>query len=129
MKRFILAAALFLTTPAFSQSVQPAPVAPKPPKVYKPFRYETPCQLATQGQSYDDICIVIETRETGGALRTRNIYSNKFKLTIKGRFDKVQGYMTWDNYNQREYKWDYLSAGSGWTYVMPGVLLQNVSWD
>ena len=114
-----------LATLMFAQATP----AIQPPKIYKPFRYETPCQLATQGQSYDDICIVIETRETGGALRTRNIYSNKFKLTIKGRFDKKLGYMTWDNYNQREYKWDYLAAGSGWTYVMPGVLLQNVSWD
>lgn len=99
------------------------------PKVYRPFRYETACQLETGSNIYEDLCVVIETRETGGALRTRNIFSNKWKLTIKGRFDKKLGYMTWDNYNQREYKWEYKVGGSGWSYVMPGVLLENISWD
>ena len=83
---------------------QATPVAPKPPKIYKPFRYETPCQLEVNLQVYEDTCVVIETRETGGALRTRNIYSNKWKLTIKSWFDKKKGFMTWDNYNNREYK-------------------------
>jgi hypothetical protein len=108
---------------------QTTPVLPKPPKFYRPFRYETPCQLTTSGQTYDDVCVVIETRETGGALRTRNIYSNKFKLTIKGRFDPKLGYLTWDNYNQREYKFNYVPTDNGWTLVMPGVILQQVSWD
>ena len=107
---------------------QAAPVV-KPPKIYKPFVYETRCQLETGNNTYEDICKVIETRETGGGLRTRNIFSNKWKLTIKGRFDKEKGYMTWDNYNQREYKWEYKVGGTGWSYVMPGVLLENVSWD
>ena len=62
---------------------QVAPVAPKAPKVYKPFRYETPCQLETNNNIYEDTCIVIETRETGGALRTRNVFSNRWKLTVK----------------------------------------------
>ena len=108
---------------------QAAPVAPKPPKIYRPFVYETPCILETGLQTYEDVCKVIETRETGGALRTRNIFSNKWKLTIKGRFDKTLGYMTWDSHNKREYKWEYKVGGSGWTYVMPGVLLENISWD
>ena len=124
MKNLILATALLFATPAMAQTA-----APKPPKVYKPFVYETPCQLETNNNVYEDICKVIETRETGGALRTRNIFSNKWKLTIKGRFDPKQGYLTWDNYNKREYKWEYQVGGVGWTYVMPGVLLQNVSWD
>jgi len=37
--------------------------------------------------------------------------------------------MTWDSHNKYEYKWDYKVAGSGWTYVMPGVLVENISWD
>ena len=119
----LLASALVLAQTA------PVPAALKAPKVYRPFRYETPCQLETNSNVYEDTCIVIETRETGGALRTRNIFSNKWKLTIKGRFDKEKGYMTWDNYNKREYKWDYQIGGTGWTYVMPGVLLENISWD
>ena len=125
MKKLLLTAALLFAAPAMAQT---AP-APKPPKIYKPFVYETPCQLETNMQIYEDTCKVIETRETGGALRTRNIFSNKFKLTIKGRFVEGKGYMTWDNYNKREYKWDYMVGGTGWTYVMPGVLVENVSWD
>ena len=61
---------------------------------------------------------------------------NKHSLTIKGRFDKEKGYMTWDSHNKFEYKWEYKIGGTGgtdglgaWTYVMPGFLVQNVSWD
>jgi hypothetical protein len=125
MKSLFVVVSLVLTAPAFAQTSP----APKAPKVYKPFVYETPCQLETGGSIYEDLCKVIETREPGGALRTRNIFSNKWKLTIKGRFDKEKGYMTWDSHNNYEYKWEYKSAGTGWTYVMPGVLLENVSWD
>ena len=128
MKKILLAAALLFASPTFAQTA-PTPVTLKAPKVYKPFRYETSCQLESNNNIYEDTCIVIETRETGGALRTRNIFSNKWKLTIKGRFDKEKGYMTWDNYNKREYKWDYQVGGNGWSYVMPGVLLENISWD
>ena len=125
MKSLILAAVL-LTGSAFAQT------APKP-KVYRPFVYETACALDSGLQTQFDTCKVVETRETGGALRTRNIFSNKFGLTIKGRFDKEQGYMTWDSHNKFEYKWEYKVGGvneeGAWTYVMPGFLLQNVSWD
>ena len=83
-----------------------------------------------------DTCKVVETREKGGALRTRNIFSNRFGLTIKGWFDKEKGYIQTDSYNKFEYKWEYKVGGTGgadglgaWTYVMPGVLVQNVSWD
>jgi hypothetical protein len=104
-----------------------------PEKAYQPFRYETACALEVGNQVYDDICVVIETRERGGALRTRNIYSNKHSLTIKGRFDNQKGYMTWDSHNKFEYKWDYKVGGNDgfgiWTEVMPGFLVQNVSWD
>jgi len=100
---------------------------------YKPFTYETTCALETPKEFQMDTCKVIETREKGGALRTRNIYSNRFKLTIKGRFDKEKGYLTWDSHNKYEYKWEY-KVGSvdglgAYTYVMPGFLLDQVSWD
>lgn len=130
------------TAPVISTSTPkpiPTPVAASPnvapvaKKVYRPFTYETPCMLENKGNPYYDTCKVVETRETGGALRTRNIFSNRFTLTIKGRFDKEKGYMTWDNYNNREYKWEYKVGGldndGAWTYVMPGFLVQNVSWD
>ena len=126
MKKLIFLAALLFSSPVFAQET----------KTYRPFRYETPCILEAGIQTYPDVCVVIETREKGGALRTRNIYSNKHGLTIKGRFDKEKGYMTWDSFNKFEYKWDYKVGGTGgidslgaWTYVMPGFLVQNVSWD
>ena len=129
IKQLITFTLIFAGAPAFSQT------APKAVEkhIYRPFRYETPCLLESGMATYPDTCIVIETREKGGALRTRNIFSNKHGLTIKGRFDKEQGYMTWDSFNKFEYKWEYKIGGSAdpgaWTYVMPGFLVQNVSWD
>ena len=125
--KLIAILSLFLASPVFAEETV---------KTYRPFRYETACLLEAGIQTYPDVCVVIETRETGGALRTRNIFSNKHGLTIKGRFDKEKGYMTWDSHNKFEYKWNYKVGGSGgadglgaWTYVMPGFLVQNVSWD
>ena len=124
IKQLLALAAVFVAAPVFATPEQ---------KVYRPFRYETPCVLEAGLQSYHDICVVIETRESGGALRTRNIFSNKHGLTIKGRFDKEKGYVTWDSHNKFEYKWEYKVGGNqelgAWTYVMPGFLVQNVSWD
>ena len=129
MKLFALAAALLLSAPALAQT---AP-APAKPKTYRPFVYETSCALEAGLQTYFDTCKVVETRETGGGLRTRNIYSNKFALTIKSWFDKEKGFMTWDSHNKFAYKWEYKVSGvsdqGAWSMVMPGFLLQNVSWD
>jgi hypothetical protein len=125
-KLFLFLSIISITLPSFAQETKPT---------YRPFRYETPCGLETKTEFFEDTCIVIETRESGGALRTRNIFSNRFSLTIKGRFDKEKGYMTWDSHNKYEYKWEYKFGGNSvnglgdWTYVMPGVLLQNISWD
>jgi hypothetical protein len=121
MKKLLILATLLFSSPVIAG------------ETYRPFRYETPCVLEAGIQTYPDTCVVIETREKGGALRTRNIYSNKHGLTIKGRFDKEKGYMTWDSHNKYEYKWDYKVGGNqelgAWTYVMPGFLVQNISWD
>ncbi len=126
MKLLALAATLLLSAPALAQTTQK-------PKVYRPFVYETPCALDAGLQAQFDTCKVVETRETGGALRTRNIYSNRFGLTIKSWFDKEKGFMTWDSHNKFAYKWEYKISGTGeqgaWSMVMPGFLLQNVSWD
>jgi len=128
MKKFLPILFLLCSSPVFAQSQT---VVQK--KEYRPFRYETPCALETKQEFEMDECTVIETRESNGALRTRNIYSNRFKLTIKGRFDKEKGYMTWDSHNKYEYKWEYKVGGinqeGAWSMVMPGFLLQNVSWD
>ena len=128
MKSLLLAAAIVCAnTASFAQT------APPKPKVYRPFVYETPCVLEAGLQTYPDTCKIVETRETGGALRTRNIFSNKFGLTIKSWFDKEKGFMTWDSHNKFAYKWEYKVSGvdqqGAWSLVMPGFLLQNVSWD
>ena len=119
MKKLIVIAALLFSSPAFAQETQ----------TYRPFRYETPCGIESKNEFFEDTCVVIETRESNGALRTRNIFSNRFTLTIKSRFDKEKGFVTWDSHNKYEYKWEYKLGGTGWSYVMPGVLVENVSWD
>lgn len=127
MIRKLLIATMLLMSPALAQETK------QEVKTYRPFRYESACIVEKDTQTYEDMCVIIETREKGGALRTRNIYSNKFGLTIKGRFDKEKGYMTWDSHNKFEYKWEYKVGGNqdlgAWTYVMPGFLVQNISWD
>lgn len=127
MKKFLLLSTLLFATPSFAQSQTET-------KVYRPFRYETPCALQSNNEFLKDNCVVIETRESGGALRTRNIYSNRFGLTIKMRWDEKQKkYIQYDSHNQFEYKWEYKVGGvdgpTVWTEVMPAVLLQNISWD
>jgi len=132
MKSLLLATAL-LTTPALAHNHDSAVRTPTTPKVYRTFTYETPCALDVSLQTQFDTCKVVETRETGGSLRTRNIYSNRFGLTIKSWFDKERGFMTWDSHNKFAYKWQYKVSGvadqGSWSMVMPGFLLQNVSWD
>ena len=127
MKKLLLIVSLMLASPAFAQT------APPKPKVYRPFVYETPCILEAGLQTYPDVCKIVETRETGGALRTRAIFSNRFKLTIKSYFDPKKGFMTYDSHNKFAYKFEYKVGGvdglGAWSYVMPGFLLQNVSWD
>jgi hypothetical protein len=98
------------------------------------FKYKTTCYLETETDYRSDVCTVVETRENNGALRTRNVFSNRFGLTIKGRFDSQRGYITWDSHNKFEYKWDYKignipGSTTPHSYIMPGFLLENVSWD
>ena len=126
MKKLLALAAVLCTSPAFAQTVTTK-------KEYRPFNYETPCALETKNEFQIDTCKVVETRETGGALRTRAIFSNRFSLSIKSYVDKQKGFMTYDSYNKFAYKWDYKVGGVDglgvWTQVMPGFYLQNVSWD
>ncbi len=72
-----------------------------------PFKYQTPCILESQNVLTEDICTVVEVREKGGALKSRNIYSNKFSLTIKSYFSKEKRFMNWDSFNKIEYPWQY----------------------
>jgi len=118
MKKFLLSLLLLLPLPAHAVQT---------------FRYEVPCYLETTTNYYPDICVVIDTRENNGALRTRNIFSNRFPLTVKSWFDKEKGLMTWDSHNKFAYPWQYqigeVNGEGGYSYVMPGVLVKDVSWD
>jgi hypothetical protein len=98
-----------------------------------PFSYKTNCYVENDNKYYEDVCTVVETREEKGFLKTRNVYSNKFGLTVKLRWDGKQ-FLTWDSHNKYEYKWEYkLGNVPGYTnphtYIMPGVLLESVSYD
>jgi len=129
MKKLLLLT-VFLTS--ISTSVFAAERPPGHPTSSPPFKYQTDCYLETPETWIPDVCTVVETREKNGALRTRNIYSNRWGLTIKYRFDPVKGFVTWDSHNKFEYKWEYkvgMVNGSNATIVMPGVFLESVSWD
>lgn len=127
MKKLILLTSLLFASPTFAQTET------SKAKIYHPFTYETPCALEYNNEIQLDDCKVVETREFGGALRSRNIFSNRFRLTIKSRFDKEKGFVTWDSHNKFEYKFEYKVGNAdglrAWTYVMPGFLVENVSWD
>lgn len=107
-----------------------------PSAVYaQPFKYKTPCFLESNQEYIEDICTVVETRTDKGFLNTRNIYSNKFPITIKLRWDKQkEEFITWDSHNKFEYEWEYKTGNvpgknEPHTYVMPGILLESVSYD
>jgi hypothetical protein len=102
---------------------------PAPVFAGQPFKYQTTCTLDSQNVLTEDVCTVVEVREKGGALKSRNIYSNKFALTIKSYFSKEKGFMTWDSSNKMEYPWEYKMDPVKGTLVMPGVYLKEVSWD
>jgi len=102
---------------------------PAPVFAGQPFKYQTPCILDSQNVLTEDICTVVEVREKGGALKSRNIYSNKFALTIKSYFNKDKELVVWDSSNKIEYFWEYKLDPLKGTLVMPGVYLKEVSWD
>lgn len=128
MKHFVLVSALLFSTPTFAQTKS---IIEK--NTYRPFIYETPCALEYNNEFQLDTCKVVETREINGALRTRNIFSNRFSLTVKSRFDKEKGFVTWDSHNKFEYKFEYkvgnIDGLNAWSMVMPSFYLQNLSWD
>lgn len=106
---------------------------PLPASAFTTHRYETHCYVETPTQYVGDVCTIIDTREDNGALRTRNIFSNRFGLTIKSWFEKERGFVTWDSHNKFEYKWSYkignVDGANTYSYVMPGFLVNDVSWD
>lgn len=99
-----------------------------------PYRYAAACFRQVGSAYEEDTCTVIETRDVDGGLRTRNIFSNRFGLTIKNRWDGRR-FVTWDSFNQFEYPWVYKvnteieRDGVTGTLVMPGITVVNVSWD
>ena len=99
------------------------------PVFASPFKYQTTCTLESQNTLTEDVCTVVEVREKGGLLKSRNIYSNKFSLTVKMTHNKEKGFLTWDSFNKMEYSWKYKVDASKGTLVMPGLYLKEVSWD
>ena len=99
------------------------------PALAAPFKYQTTCTLESNNVLTEDVCTVVEVREKGGLLKSRNIYSNKFSLTVKMTYNKEKGFMTWDSFNKIEYPWEYKLDPLKGTLVMPGVYLKEVSWD
>ena len=99
------------------------------PALAAPFKYQPACTLESQNVLTEDVCTVVEVREKGGALKSRNIYSNKFSLTVKMTYNKEKGFLTWDSFNKMEYAWEYKVDATKGTLVMPGLYLKEVSWD
>lgn len=92
--------------------------------------YKAKCFLELPEQTLSDECTVVDTRDEGGYLKTRNIFSNKFTLTVKSRFDLVKGFVTWDSFNDREYNGIYHESKlKGLYYVMPAFLVQGLPLD
>ena len=101
---------------------------PLPAFAGQPFKYLTNCYLDSKGNTYEDVCTVVETREKGGQLKTRNVYSNRFGLTIKLRWNGQQ-FVTWDSHNKIEYTYPYQVVEGRGSMIMPGVIIEQVSWD
>lgn len=96
----------------------------------KPFEYYTKCALINNGV-HEDTCKVIETRESSGRLKTRNIFSNKLSFSIKSWLNSEDEYVTWDSYNKRDYYWTYRESyinGARFTAVTEWFFLEQVSW-
>ena len=110
-------------------------LAPMVAQAQPVFKYKTPCVLESPTHYHHDTCTVVETREDSGALKTRNVYSNRFGLTIKMRWDeKTKKFVTWDSHNKYEYHWEYKvgkvpGSAEPYSYVMPGFMVESVSWD
>lgn len=106
---------------------------PLPAFAFTTHRYQTDCYLETSVEFKYDTCTVIDTREDNGALRTRNVFSNRFSLTVKSWFEEKRGFVTWDSHNKFDYQWQYkignINGVNGYSYVMPGFLVKDVSWD
>lgn len=97
------------------------------------YKYKARCFAETPSAYVEDLCTIVETRTPTGALQTRGIFSNRFSLTIKSRFDPVKGFVTWDSFSNRVYRWGY-QAESGdsvvaLSRVKPGFLVEGLSWD
>ena len=119
MKNFLFATAAFfvIQIPAFAG---------------QPFRYTAKCYVV----NVEDQCVIVETREKGGALKSRNIFSNKAGLTIKMWWDSKQNkFVQTDSFNKFEYNWEYKAnpeikdGDIVATEVIPKVYVLGISWD
>ena len=101
-----------------------------PASASETFRYLQKCYLdGENGQVFEDICTVIDVRTSEGALYSRGIFSNKFSLSVKNKWDaKTKKFTTWDSHNAFNYYYEY-KVGKYGSYVMPAFQVENISWD
>lgn len=104
-----------------------------PAKADTVYRYKAKCFAETPSAYVEDLCTVIDTRSPNGALQARSIFSSRFSLSIKSRFDPIKGFVTWDSISNQEYRWDYQAepgdSGVAYSRVMPGFLVEGIPWD
>lgn len=73
-------------------------------------------------------CTVVDTRNADGFLNTRGVYNNTYGYTMKQRFVEGRGFMTYDSYNGKMYKFTY-EVVNGMSRVTPDLVIEGVSWD
>lgn len=97
------------------------------------YTYKAKCFSEVAFTYLEDLCTIVDTRTPNGALKSRGIFSNRFGLSIKSRFDPVRGFVTWDSLSNQEYQWSYQAepgeAETAYSRVMPRFLVEGIPWD
>jgi len=92
------------------------------PKVH---RYVETCWVLNKPTT----CVVVETRTRNGSLNTRNIFNDQYSYTMKQSWRDGEGFMTWDSWSNRTYKYYYQGVAEYTSKVTPHLIIMNVSWD
>jgi hypothetical protein len=75
------------------------------------------------------LCVVVETRNARGFLNTRNIFNDQYSYTVKQRWQEGVGFVTWDSWSNKAYKYNYQAVAEYTSRVSPHLVIMNVSWD
>lgn len=115
---------LSVLTKALSTTLLTVTVAPTALAQVGAEKYTTYCEVFGKPST----CTVVDTRTHNGFLDTRAIYNNTYGYTMKQRFVGARGFMTWDSYNGKMYKFPY-EVVNGMSRVTPDLVIQGVTWD